>query len=277
MVRHLLADGYSVVIWNRSREKCSSLVSEGAVLASSVVELVRNCDIVMLCVSNTQVVEEVVFGEGGVIESIRKDQMLVDFSSIDPQATRLFARRLATHCGAEWVDAPVSGGVAGAEDRSLAIMVGGEAEVIDRLRPVLSSFSQRITHMGPVGSGQTTKVCNQMLVSCNVLVMAEVLALAEKASVDSRKIPEALEGGFADSIPLQLTGSRMANREFAEVKWHVKTLLKDLNLARSLSMSKSAETPMTRLAAELMDSYVEMGYADKDPSTLIQPYITNDY
>jgi 3-hydroxyisobutyrate dehydrogenase len=126
--------------------------------------------------------------------------------------------------------------------------------------------------MGPNGAGQTSKVCNQMIVSCNVLVMAEVLAMAKKAGVDASKIPLALKGGFADSLPLQLTGSRMAVQDFDEVKWHVKTLLKDLDMAGDLSKDTNSPTPMAGLAAQLMRQHAEEGFAEKDPATLIAMY-----
>jgi len=155
----------------------------------------------------------------------------------------------------------------------LVVMAGGDEAVIDRLRPVLSAVSQRVTRMGPVGSGQVTKICNQMLVSCNVLVMAEVMALAEQAGVASDCIPAALAGGFADSLPLQLTGPRMASREFDPVKWHVKTLLKDLDMANALASGVSSSVPMTGLAAELMRQHASRGNRDRDPATLVELYM----
>jgi 3-hydroxyisobutyrate dehydrogenase len=126
--------------------------------------------------------------------------------------------------------------------------------------------------MGNVGSGQATKIGNQMIVSCNVLVIAEVLALLEKAGVDSTQVPEALKGGFADSIPLQITGSRMARRELDDIKWRVKTLLKDLNMAGELASAVNGITPMSELAKMLMQRYSDHGLADRDPATLIKCY-----
>ena len=142
--------------------------------------------------------------------ALRHGQVVVDFSSIAPMPASELPLRWAKK-GVGFVDAPVSGGVVGAENGTLAIMAGGDAKLIETLRPVLLHLGARVTHMGPVGSGQITKICNQMLVSCNVLVMAEVMALAERAGVNAARIPDALKGGFADSIPLQVTGPRMAN------------------------------------------------------------------
>jgi len=273
MTRRLIDAGYQVAVWGRSPEKTKPLVQHGAIAVQSIADLVQFSDIIMLCVSDTEAVESIVFSDGGVIDFARPGQVLVDFSSIDPQKTRKFANELYKKAKVHWVDAPVSGGVAGATSGRLVVMAGGDEHVINDLRPVLDHLSQRVTYMGPQGSGQTTKLCNQILVGCNVLVMAEVLALAEKAGVESAKIPEALKGGFADSIPLQITGVRMANRDFDEVKWHVQTLLKDLMMAWTLTESIDGHTPMANLAMELMRKYADSGFAELDPSTLIQVYI----
>jgi 3-hydroxyisobutyrate dehydrogenase len=126
--------------------------------------------------------------------------------------------------------------------------------------------------MGPVGSGQITKICNQMIVSCNVLVIAEMMALAEQAGVDSEKIPQALAGGFADSKPLQIVGPEMAANQFEPVKWRVKTLLKDLNMAVDLAVGQGSAIPMSGLAAQLMQLHGSQGFPEHDPSTLIKLY-----
>ncbi len=272
MTLRLLAAGFAVSVWNRNRDKTAAVAAAGAAVAETVAELVSGCDIIMLCVTDTAAVDAVVFGDNGVAQVARAGQVLVDFSSIDPAATRDMAQRLAQSCAVPWVDAPVSGGVTGAEQGTLAVMAGGDAEVIDRLRPVLEPLAQRVTHMGPTGAGQVTKIGNQMLVSCNVLVMAEVMALAEKAGVDASRIPQALQGGFADSIPLQLTGPRMAERDFDAVKWHVKTLLKDLDMANALAKDMNSAIPMAGLGAELMRLHATQGNAERDPCTLVTMY-----
>lgn len=272
MCQRLLAAGYPLTVWNRTPEKTFPLKDAGAQVAQSVAELVANVDVVMLCVTDTQAVESIVYADNGVIQSANENQILIDFSSIEPAATQRMAQQLYSATGMQWLDTPVSGGVAGAEQGTLAIMAGGDESTLATVRPVLANLSQRVTHMGPVGSGQVTKICNQMLVSCNVLVMAEAMALAEKAGVDASLIPTALQGGFADSIPLQLTGPRMANSEFEPVKWHVKTLLKDLDMANMLSVSMQSATPMSGLGAEIMRLHASQGHSDKDPSTLVSLY-----
>ncbi|PHS64540.1 MAG: 2-hydroxy-3-oxopropionate reductase [Thalassobium sp.] len=272
MSLRLLAAGYSLSVWNRNASKTEAARQAGARVANSVAQLVADSDVVMLCVTDTAAVEAIVFGDDGIAANARSGQILIDFSSIEPEATRQMAARLTSACGMHWVDAPVSGGVAGAEQGMLAIMAGGDDALIDRLRPLLAPLSQRVTRMGPVGAGQVTKICNQMLVSCNVLVMAEVMALAEKAGVDALQIPAALKGGFADSVPLQLTGPRMAERDFDPVKWHVKTLLKDLDMANDLARIMKSAIPMAGLGAELMRLHASQGNAEKDPCTLVTMY-----
>lgn len=272
MCQRLLAAGFSLTVWNRTTEKSLPLKNSGAQVATSIAELVENSDVIMLCVTDTQAVETVVFSSNGIIHHGNKNQILIDFSSIEPAATKQMAEQLYQSTGMPWLDAPVSGGVAGAEQGTLAVMAGGDERALNKVRPILAHLSQRVTHMGPVGSGQVTKICNQMLVSCNVLVMAEAMALAEKAGVDASLIPSALQGGFADSIPLQLTGPRMANSEFKPVKWHVKTLLKDLDMANNLSAGMQSATPMSGLGAEIMRLHASQGNSEKDPSTLVSLY-----
>lgn len=272
MASRMLAAGYPLTVWNRNGDKTRPLAEKGARVAGSLAELITASDILMTCVSDTAAVESVVFGDDGIAAHGRAGQILVDFSSIDPAATRSMAEKLQQARGVEWVDCPVSGGVTGAEHGTLAMMAGGDEATIEQLRPVLEPLSQRVTRMGPVGAGQVTKICNQMLVSCNVLVMAEVMALAEKAGVNAAVIPDALRGGFADSIPLQLTGPRMAERDFEPVKWHVKTLLKDLDMANDLAKTMKSAIPMAGLGAELMRLHSSQGNGEKDPCTLVTMY-----
>lgn len=271
----LVEAGYSVSVWNRNPEKTHKPVKVGASVAKGIKELCESCDVIMLCVSDAQAVKEIVLASNGVLDSLSEGKIIIDFSSIDPETTRELADQVSAK-GCSWLDTPVSGGVAGAEQGTLAIMAGGDAGVLDSVRPFLEVLSQRITHMGNVGAGQVTKICNQMIVSCNVLVMAEVMALAEKSGVDSAQIPQALKGGFADSIPLQLTGPRMASRDYEPAKWHVKTLLKDLDMAKVLAKNNESSTPLAGLGAELMRLHASKGFNECDPSTLIDMYLAKN-
>ncbi|MEI8574807.1 NAD(P)-dependent oxidoreductase [Methylomonas sp. LW13] len=270
LTMRLLAAGFQVNVWNRTAAKLAVVAGAGAKVCGSVGELVKASDVVILCLADTMAVEAMVTEH--IIANGAADKLLIDLSSIHPEATRRMAFQLQTACGMRWVDAPVSGGTAGAEQGSLAIMAGGAEQDIQIAREVLRPLYSRLTHMGPVGSGQTTKICNQMIVSCNVLVIAEMMALANSAGVDAAKIPEALAGGFADSKPLQIVGPEMADQRFEPVKWRVKTLLKDLNMAVDLAGKQGSAIPMSGLAAQLMQLHGSSGFLEQDPSTLIKLY-----
>ncbi|WP_222927955.1 NAD(P)-dependent oxidoreductase [Colwellia ponticola] len=268
MCKQLLNAGVDLTVFNRNKDKCQPLVDLGAKASDSVAQLAASVDVIMMCVSNTDAVQLVV---EQLVPFLSKGQTIIDFSSIAPDATVALAEQVAEK-GVAWLDSPVSGGVAGAEAGTLAIMSGGDEQVVESIKPLLAPLSSAVTYMGPVGSGQTTKICNQMLVSCNVLVMAEVMAMAKRCGVDASRIPQALKGGFADSIPLQITGSRMATQDFDEVKWHVKTLLKDLDMANALAKDNGSAIPMAGLGAELMRAHASRGYNEQDPATLVAMY-----
>ncbi|WP_369958946.1 NAD(P)-dependent oxidoreductase [Pseudomonas benzenivorans] len=272
MTRRLLAAGYPLRVWNRSPDKCAPLLEQGAGLAQTPAQLCDGAEVVLLCLADTAVVREVVFGPGGIVEGARPGQLLVDLSSLEPAATREMAAELEARTGMRWVDAPVSGGTAGAEAGSLAIMAGGREADVERVRPILGHLGQRLTRMGEVGAGQVTKACNQMLVACNALVIAEAVALAERAGVDAGLIAQALAGGFADSKPLQILAPQMAASQFEPVKWHVRTLLKDLDTAVRLSGETGSAAPLSGLAAQLMRLHGSQGNLERDPATLVELY-----
>jgi 3-hydroxyisobutyrate dehydrogenase len=194
---------------------------------------------------------------------------VVDFSSIAPGSARDFAARLEAK-GIGLVDAPVSGGVAGAEKGSLAIMAGGREEHIERVRPVVMHLAQRFTRMGDAGAGQATKLCNQVIVGSLIAVIAEAVRLAEAAGVDAAKLPEALKGGFADSLPLQIFGPRMAARRFEPSLGAAAIMLKDLENASAVAKEKSVPLPMASTAVQLYRLLAAQGKADQEISTIIE-------
>ena len=269
MTTRLLAAGYAVWVWNRSPDKCQPLVAQGAKRAEHLAELARECDIIMLCLADTKAVESVVFGEQGLSAHLRQGQLIVDFSSITPDATRLFAAKLQAH-GIGWVDCPVSGGVMGAEHGSLVLMAGGATEQIEHLRPIVAHLGQKLTHMGAVGAGQITKICNQMIVASNAVLIAETVALAAKAGVNARQLAPALAGGFADSLPLQILAPRMASDNFEPVQWKVQTLLKDLDNAVALAKANTSSTPISALASQLLRLHAAQGASLEDLSSVVR-------
>jgi 3-hydroxyisobutyrate dehydrogenase-like beta-hydroxyacid dehydrogenase len=269
MSLRLLAAGYTLTVWNRSREKLAPLVAKGACAAASPAAVMRAADIVMMCVTDQRAAESVLFGVDGIASGGDPGKLVVDFSSIAPASARAFAARLEAECAMGLVDAPVSGGTVGAERGTLAVMAGGKAEHIDRARPVVAHLAQRFTRMGEAGAGQVTKLCNQVIVGCLFPVIAEAVRLAEAAGVDANALPQALQGGFADSLPLQVFGARMAARKFDPPLGTVAVMLKDLENAAAVAQTQRVPLPMVRAAAELYRLLVAQGRADREPSELV--------
>lgn len=269
MSHRLFSAGFDLTVWNRSSEKCLPLQELGVTIADSPQDAVSDAEIIFTCLTDSSAVAEV---WQQIQSSVSSGSILVDCSSIDPEVTRELASQ-AKSSGVCWIDCPVSGGVPGAQAGTLAMMAGGDSSAVDRIRPVLANLSSKVTYMGESGSGQYAKICNQMIVSCNALVIAEVVAFAEKAGVDSSKLAEAFSGGFADSKPLQILAPEMAERRFEPPKWHVDTLLKDLSMAVAHLEKSSADGPMTQLAKTLMQSHSEDGFGGQDPSTLVKRYL----
>jgi len=269
MALRLLAAGYTLTVWNRSREKLAPLTAKGAHAADSPAAVARAADIVMMCVTDQRAGEQVLFGPDGIAAGGAAGKLVVDFSSIAPASARAFAARLEKEFGMGLVDAPVSGGTVGAEQGTLAIMAGGRPEHVERARPVVAHLAQRFTRMGDSGAGQVTKLCNQVIVGCLFPVIAEAVRLAEAAGVDANALPQALKGGFADSLPLQVFGARMAARQFEPPLGTVSIMLKDLENAAQVAGDARVPLPMARTAAELYRLLVAQGRGAHEPSVLI--------
>ncbi len=269
MTLRLLAADFEVAVWNRSRDKLAPVIDKGATPQASAAHVARQADIVMMCVTDQQAAEAVLFGTDGVAQGASRGKLVVDFSSIAPASARAFASRLEEK-GVGFVDAPVSGGVAGAEKGTLAIMAGGRAEHIERVRPIVMHLAQRFTRMGDSGAGQVTKLCNQIIVGSLFPVIAEAIRLAEAAGVDAKMIPEALKGGFADSLPLQIFGTRMAAHSYEPPLGTNAVMLKDLENAAAVARETGVPLPMARTAAELYRLLGAQGKSECDPAVLVE-------
>ena len=269
MTLRLLAAGHRITVWNRSREKLAAVLEKGASSAGSPAEVARESEIVMMCVTDQRAAEEVLFGRDGVSAGAERGSIVVDFSSIAPASAREFATRLEA-MGIGLVDAPVSGGVAGAENGSLAIMAGGREEHVERVRPVVMHLAQRFTRMGDSGAGQATKLANQVIVGSLIAVIAEAVRLAEASGVDATRLPEALKGGFADSLPLQIFGARMAARRFEPSLGAAAIMLKDLENASAVAKEKGVPLPMSSTAVQLYRMLAAHGKAEQEISTIIE-------
>jgi 3-hydroxyisobutyrate dehydrogenase len=251
MSRRLINAGHDVTVWNRSTAKATALVEAGAKLALRPRDIAATASVIFMCVTDAAAIDDVVFGPDGLATVAGSGKLVVDFSSIHPDAARAVAARLKAANGMGWIDAPVSGGTKGAEEGTLAVMAGGDAADIERVRPYVLAMARRLTHMGPTGAGQTTKLCNQVIVGCAMAVLAEATRLATNAGIDATRLPEALAGGFADSIPLQLFVPRMAQGIHSPPMGHIATMLKDLDTVIDVARDTSSPVPMSALAAQL--------------------------
>lgn len=269
MCERLLAANVDLTVWNRTSGACASLVAAGAQQAESPAALAAGCDVLLLCVSDTAAVESLLERPDGLLAGAHPGLVVVDHSSIAPDATRRVAARLSAATGARWVDAPVSGGVVGARSGRLVVMAGGDAKDIAAVTPLLNHYALRITRLGDVGAGQVTKVCNQLVVAANSLLIAEMVALARDAGVDASLLAPALAGGFADSLPFQILAPRMARHDFTPVQWTVQTLLKDLSNALALSAAHDRPVPLATLATDLLRQHADAGHGADDLSSVI--------
>jgi len=244
----LLEAGHSLAVWNRSREKAEALSPLGARVADEAAQAVREADVVILMLENGAIVTDVLFAQG-VAEALRPGSIVIDMSSIKPAEAQEHAQRLAER-GVHHLDAPVSGGTLGAEQGTLAIMVGGEAETFARVEPLLKVMGRPV-HVGPHGAGQLAKLANQIIVGVTIGAVAEALLLAQRGGADPAKVREALRGGFAESRILELHGQRMVERDFV-TKGRSVTHLKDLDNALDAAERLAMEAvPYTALTAEL--------------------------
>jgi 3-hydroxyisobutyrate dehydrogenase-like beta-hydroxyacid dehydrogenase len=268
MARHLHEAGADVVVWNRSDAPAEAAVALGMRRASTLPELAREIGAGVICINLTtaDVVEQIVFGVGGLIEGMHEGAMIIDFGTTGLPATKKFAERVT------WVDAPVSGGQVGAEAATLTIMAGGSDETFQRALPILQVVGRNVTHLGPVGAGQVTKLANQLIVAQTIDAVAQALRLAELAGVDPAKVRESLLGGFAESRILQLHGDRMVRRDFVpggKAAWQ----LKDVRLICELAESLGFQSPtLDNCRAQWEKFVVEQGRGEVDHSGLFLLY-----
>lgn len=268
MAANLIRKGFRVTVHNRTRDKEEPLAELGAALAGSPSEASRGADFVVVIVSDTPDVEEVIFGPSGIAASASPGTIVIDMSTIDPVAERDFASRLHSQ-GIRMIDAPVSGGSEGARGGTLSIMAGGETEDIDRARPILEALGSTITHVGPVGSGQMTKAINQVIVGGTILAVAEGMALGMKAGLDMERVLKAISAGAAGSWALSNRGPRMIAGEFP-LGFRLALHRKDLAIALAAAARLGAELPGANLVAKLEDTLIAQGFADSDLSVLVR-------
>lgn len=213
MARNLLEAGFDVTVWNRTASKMAPLVEAGAEEAENPADVAARSDIIITCVSDTPDVEEVILGENGVIEGVQEGALVVDMSTISPQATREIAAKLSEK-GVYMLDAPISGGSEGAANGTLSIMVGGDAEQVERAMPAFEAMGKAITHVGDGGAGQTVKLVNQILVVINMWAVGEAMLFAQAGGLDLQKTLDAVTQGAAGSWMLSNRGPQVAERDW---------------------------------------------------------------
>lgn len=267
MVKRLLAAGHHVNVWNRSPAKAQALVALGAHACSTPQEAATDVDGVLLCLLDANAVQEVVFGDAGLVHA-PSVSWVVDHSSIAPSITQALAQKLHQQTQAQWLDAPVSGGVAGTEQGTLTVMVGGNAPALQQATPAMQAYATRITHMGVSGTGQTAKLCNQTIVAATLNAIAEALSLARAAGMDAAKLPEALQGGWADSKLLPLFTPRMLQAQPAIVG-ALDTMLKDIDSALDLAKQTRTPTPLAGMVQQNLRQASALGLGAAEISALI--------
>ena len=264
MASRLLQVGYTVAVWNRSQHACEALIQQGATQLE--LNKIAEYPVILICLADDQAVQSV-FDQ--IRPYLKAEQVIVDFSSLSVTATQQLAQS-AQQQQVTWIDSPVSGGTIGAEQGTLVIFAGGDEHTIQALEPIYKVLSQRVTRMGETGTGQATKICNQLIVAANSTLIAEAVALADHAGVDTTLLAPALAGGFADSKPFQILAPRMATHTFEPVQWKVQTLSKDLNNALKLAHSFNLNIPVAQKALLQLQAHQENGFADNDLATIIQ-------
>jgi len=268
MAGHLLAAGNTMYVFDLIPQAVQELAKKGATVCNSNREVAQNSDVIFVMVPDTPDVEAVLFGKDSVSEGVQAGSIVVDMSSISPVATKEFARKLEAK-EVKMLDAPVSGGQVGAEAATLTIMVGGDPDTFERIKPYFDLMGKNINRVGGNGDGQTCKVANQIIVALTIEAVGEALLFASKAGADAGKVREALLGGFAQSKILELHGNRMIKRTFAP-GFRICLHQKDLNLALQNARELGISLPGTATAAQLFNAVEAQGGKDLDHSAMVQ-------
>ena len=264
MATRLIQAGFEVAVWNRTASACDVLVDMGATALD--LQEIGQYPVILTCLADDAAVQAVY---DQIQNQLCAGQVIVDFSSLSVDKTKTLAKQAQTR-QVQWIDSPVSGGTAGAEQGTLVIFAGGDLQTIQNLSLIYNVLSQRVTRMGETGTGQATKICNQLIVAANSTLIAEAVALAAQAGVDTTLLAPALAGGFADSKPFQILTPRMATHTFEPVQWKVQTLSKDLNNAVLLAEQFNLNIPVAKQALSQLKTHQNKGYAEADLATVIQ-------
>ena len=267
MALHLMSGGHAMAVCARRAEAAQPLVDQGATLCSSPAAVAEQSEVVFTMVTGTADVEQVVLGDGGIIQGSHPGALVIDMSTIDPTATRAMAGRLAAH-GIDMLDAPVSGGPRGAQDAMLTIMVGGPKAALERARPLFERLGPTVVHLGGSGAGQTTKACHQLALLVTAQGAAEALTLAGRCGLDVEQVRQVMMGGVASSRVLELFGARMASRDFS-AGIDSRLYHKDLDIALGLAHDRGAALPAAAVTMQYINALIGRDRGRDDLSALI--------
>lgn len=265
MALHLQAAGHELHVWARRPESMAGLPAQ---VHATPAALGQACEVVFTMITASADVEQVALGEAGLMDGMAAGSVLIDCSTIAPDVARRIAGQLGER-GIAMLDAPVSGGAQGAIDASLAIMVGGEAAVLDRVRPLLDCLGQRIVHIGPNGAGQVAKACNQMIMVAAIEAVAEAMHLAKASGVDCGKVKQVLSGGSAASRVLDVMGQRMVDRQF-EAGIEARLHHKDFGLVQAAARACGVPLPLTGVVAQQLNALMAEGFGRHDTASLLR-------
>ena len=268
MASNLIAKGHDLTVWNRTSEKMTPLLAKGARAAASPAEVAEQCDIILICVSDTPDVEQVVLGDHGVIEGITPGTLVVDHSTISPEATLRLAEAVEAKA-AHWLDAPISGGSEGAANGTLSIMIGGDEAQYERAMPLFEAVGTTITHVGGQGAGQLVKVVNQILVVGNQLAVSEALLVAQAGGLDLEKALNAVKGGAAGSWMLANRGPQMIERDWRP-GFTIDLQQKDLRLVLEAADGLGVPVPGTSLIFQLYRALQNQGLGSEGNHALVK-------
>ena len=268
MARHLLKAGYPLVIHNRSRTSVDELTNEGAQAATNSQEVAQRSEVVVTMLPDSPDVELVYAGESGIFAGVKSGTLLVDMSSISPVVARKLAVE-AENRGCDMLDAPVSGGEAGAIAAALSIMIGGKITAVERAMPLFEKLGKNIVHVGDAGAGQVTKAANQMVVGTTIAIVSEALVLAAKAGVDPAKVRQALLGGFAQSKILEAHGQKMLDRNF-KPGFRIRLHEKDMKIALATGSEYGVPLMVTGVVGQMMTAMKGMGNGELDHAGLVK-------
>ncbi|MEM9870616.1 MAG: NAD(P)-dependent oxidoreductase [Pseudomonadota bacterium] len=264
----LLETGNSLHVFDLDTARVDELVAKGAVAATSAAEASREANFVITSLNASRIVGLAAFGDDGIAAGARPGTVIIDMSSIEPDATRAFAKQ-AADMGLAWVDSPLSGGAPKALIGELTLMAGGAAKDVERAHVALKHVASNFTHMGPSGAGQTTKLINQVLCGLGFLAVAEATQLALDAGVDAEKIPQALKGGRADRALLQEYLPRYATKDYRRTG-RIDNMVKDLNMVNDLARQTGTSMPMTALCAEIHRMLTAAGLGGEDQAAVME-------